>query len=244
VLAPNISFTQDKLKPAQFPELARTISVRLPGGISYPKGTVLGMRSAAQVSEVQTVTIGGTGLGGTFTLGVMNLLGSYDYTAALAYNATAATVQAALEALLGVGNVTVTGSAGGPYAVAFGGDYANIDVPLMLTTSALTGTTPTVAVAETTKGAAGGGTSAAAYASGNSDGTQIPSCVLESSARTDGAGRLIGYPAGGLITAPAFSAGDFLVSDLVGFDANALSVMGRLVAGSAIGQAGAIVRLR
>lgn len=62
-----------------------------------------------------TVTISGTPTGGTFTLTVGG-----QTTTALAYNAATSAVQSALVALssVGAGNATVTGSAGGPYAVA------------------------------------------------------------------------------------------------------------------------------
>ncbi|MGW4119889.1 hypothetical protein [Nocardia sp. NPDC004711] len=61
-----------------------------------------------------TVTIGGSPTGGTFPLTFNGQTAS-----GIAYNATAAAVQTALEALssIGAGNVTVTGSAGGPYTV-------------------------------------------------------------------------------------------------------------------------------
>lgn len=60
------------------------------------------------------VTIGGSPTGGTFTLSFGG-----QTTAGIAFNATAAAVQAALEALsnLDPGDVTVTGNAGGPYTV-------------------------------------------------------------------------------------------------------------------------------
>ena len=60
------------------------------------------------------VTIGGNPTGGTFTLSFGG-----QTTAGIAFNATAAAVQAALEALstLDAGDVTVTGTAGGPYTV-------------------------------------------------------------------------------------------------------------------------------
>jgi hypothetical protein len=62
-----------------------------------------------------TVTLGSPSAG-TFTLTV-----GASTTTGIAYNAAAAAVQAALEALptVGTGNVVVTGSAGGPYAVKF-----------------------------------------------------------------------------------------------------------------------------
>lgn len=59
-----------------------------------------------------TVTITGTPTGGDFTLTVNGQM-----TAVIAHNAAAAAVKAALEALSTVTTATVTGSAGGPYAV-------------------------------------------------------------------------------------------------------------------------------
>jgi len=102
------------------------------------------------VAEVQKVTISGAPTGGTFTL-------TYDgqTTDAIAYNATAATVQAAIEALANVGSATVSGDAGGPYTVTFGGSD---NIPQMTATSSLTGgTDPAVAVTTTTSGGSGDG---------------------------------------------------------------------------------------
>ncbi|NKR60250.1 hypothetical protein GS474_16090 [Rhodococcus hoagii] len=66
-------------------------------------------------STAYTVTIGGGPTGGTFTLSVGG-----QTTAGIAYNATAAAVKSALEALstVGTGNANVTGTAGGPYTVS------------------------------------------------------------------------------------------------------------------------------
>lgn len=114
-------------------------------------------------SEVQTVTITGSPTGGTYTLTL-----SGQTTAAIAYNATAAQVKAALEALSNV-NVGDVAAAGGPHpgtaiVVTFGGQYLGDDVAQMTATGSLTGgSSPAVAVATTT---AGGGASA-------SDGTEV-----------------------------------------------------------------------
>jgi hypothetical protein len=88
-------------------------------------------------SEVQTVTVSGAPTGGTFTLTYAG-----QTTSALAYNAAAATVQTALEALsnLAPADVVVTGSAGGPYTITFGGTLANANVAQMTASGAsLTG---------------------------------------------------------------------------------------------------------
>lgn len=103
--------------------------------------------------EVQTITITGTPTGGTFTL-------TYDgqTTGTIAYNADAATVDAALEALsnIGAGDVTCAGGAlpGTPVTVTFTGALAKTNVSLMTASGAgLTGgTTPAVAVTTTTAG--------------------------------------------------------------------------------------------
>ncbi|WP_280265344.1 hypothetical protein [Nocardia wallacei] len=100
-------------------------------------------RQYTPIHEVQLVTIGGTPSGGTFKL-------SYDGTptGTIAYNAANSVVQAALVAILGTGNVSVTGSAGGPYTVTLQGDFAG--QPNSLLVGDATGLTPsgTVTVAD------------------------------------------------------------------------------------------------
>ncbi|MCH9725553.1 MAG: hypothetical protein K0U86_11730 [Planctomycetes bacterium] len=87
-------------------------------------------------NEVQVITLSGTAAtGGTFTL-------TFDgqTTGNIAYNASAATVDAALEALsnIGAGDVTVTGT--GPWTVEFTGALAGTNVALMtIETTNLTG---------------------------------------------------------------------------------------------------------
>lgn len=99
----------------------------------------------AAVNEVQTVTLTDAAGADTWTLTF-----SGQTTSALNDDDSAATVQTALEALsnIAVGDVAVTGSAGGPYTVTFKGAYAGTPVPLMTGT----GTGCTVAVVETTAG--------------------------------------------------------------------------------------------
>jgi hypothetical protein len=117
---------------------------------------------SAPTNEVQTATITGGPTGGTFTL-----TWSGQTTAAIAYNATAAAVQAALEALSNIapGDVTVTGNAGGPYTVTWGGTHLGDDVAAMTAsaTNLTGGTSPGVTIATATAGGA----------AGSSDGTQV-----------------------------------------------------------------------
>jgi hypothetical protein len=111
--------------------------------------------STAGTNEIQTVTITGTPTGGTFTL-------TYNgqTTAPIAFNATAGTVQAALEALRNIGTGNVLGGGGPgpgtPYTITFQGALAGQNVNQMTAAGAFTGgSSPAVAVTTTTPGAAG-----------------------------------------------------------------------------------------
>ena len=101
--------------------------------------------------EVQTLTVTGAPTGGTFTVTY-----SGQTTGTSAYNASAATVQTALEGLsnIAAGEAVVTGSAGGPWTVTFAGTLADTNVDAMTTDAALLtgGSTPDVVVATSTAG--------------------------------------------------------------------------------------------
>jgi hypothetical protein len=136
---------------------------KLKSGIPLGKNTATGLFEpyAAVTNEVQTLTVTGGPTGGTFTI-----TWSGQTTAALAYNATAAQVQAALVALsnIAVGDVVVTGNAGGPWTLTWGGSQLGEDVAAPTTTETFTGgTTPDITIATTTAGGAATG----------SDGSQI-----------------------------------------------------------------------
>ena len=101
-------------------------------------------------SEKQTISLDATVSDGTFTL-------TFDAheTAAIAYDAPAADVQAALEALdsIGHGQVAVTGSAGGPWQAEFTGTLADTDVAAMTGDGTnLVGDVTDVTIEETVKG--------------------------------------------------------------------------------------------
>ena len=83
------------------------------------------------VNEEHFVTVGGGATGGTFTLSFNRADGTGSQTTApIAWDASAAAVQSALEALSNVdaGNVSVTGAAGGPWTVEFTGSLGGTDV--------------------------------------------------------------------------------------------------------------------
>lgn len=91
--------------------------------------------TGTDVNEIQQVIVDATG--GTFTLTY-----SAQTSAAIAFDASAATVQTELEALSNIapGDVVVTGPAGGPWQVEFTGTLAGTNVGKMTTSSAsLTG---------------------------------------------------------------------------------------------------------
>jgi hypothetical protein len=101
-------------------------------------------------NAIQSVTITGAPAAGTFTL----TFGGQT-TPALAITATAAQVQLALQGLssIGLGNVLVTGPAGGPWQVTFQGTKGNQPQTLMTTANTFTGgTTPGVTVANVVVG--------------------------------------------------------------------------------------------
>ena len=112
---------------------------------------VVGLTGSGGTNEVQTETM--TATGGSRTLTVTNpVTGVQETTAAIAYNANAATIQAALELLgnVGAGDIVVSGA--GPYVYTMtAGDYDGQQVPMIVIgTGALTGGSSSMA--ETTPG--------------------------------------------------------------------------------------------
>lgn len=151
---------------------AFTANTHYPNGY-VPSGTVLAKLDSGlygpyspSTNEIQQIAITGAPTGGTFTL-------TWDgqTTAAIAYNATAADVQTALEALSNIdaGDVVAAGGAlpATPVTVTFQGQYAGSNVAAMTADDAgLTGgSTPEVAITTSTAGGTdtgSGGTEVAA----------------------------------------------------------------------------------
>jgi hypothetical protein len=105
-------------------------------------------------NEQQTVTVTGTPAGGGFTLTFNGAT-----TASIAFNAAAAAVQSALEALpnIGSGNVLASGGAlpGTPVVITFQNALGKQNVNQMTAAHTFTGgTTPAIAVTTTTPGSA------------------------------------------------------------------------------------------
>jgi hypothetical protein len=221
------TFTNDPLIPYYKPELAVTRAVNLAPSTVYQRGTVLG-KIANSANAVQTISDTGTVSGGTYTISGTNpVTGASFTTAAIAYDANNAAIKAALEAVLGAGiTVTVAGS-GMPTndtTLTFSGTGAGVPVPLMTITNSVTGG-GSLAIANTTVGRSAG--TYAAYADG---GTTDPAvCILQYACATDALGQVyFGSTAGSEFgsarpDAPAYFAGVFATSELVGLDANGVT---------------------
>ncbi len=100
--------------------------------------------------EVQTVRINGSPTGGSFTITIPG----YGTTGSIAYNASAGTVQTAIQAVAGLGSVTVTSSGTLPSAVTYTISLLGISPirTVMTSTSSLTGGTPSITHAITEEG--------------------------------------------------------------------------------------------
>jgi hypothetical protein len=206
--------------------------------VTYAAGTVLGEKIGN--NEVQTATISGSPTGGSFTL----TFGGQT-TAATAYNATAATLQTNLEALstIGSGNVSVSGSAGGPYTITFQNDLGYTNVAAMTAANTFTGgSSPSIAIATSTGGSAGTPGTFVQYSSSSTDGSQTPKCILQFATATDASGNhVLGTSSTGqfsdtVSSVPAFFGGSFYFADVPDLTETALTAMnGSIVSGSIAG---------
>lgn len=135
----------------------------IPSGVCLGKKTSSGKYGpyGGNLSEIQTITR--TATGGTVAI-TWDGNPTVPVDTAVVAATTAAQIKAALETMgdIDVGDVTVTGVAGGPFVVTFGGRYAGLDVPPIVI-DATNATGGTVTVAQTT---AGGSTV--------SDGREVP----------------------------------------------------------------------
>lgn len=132
-----------------------TVQYRDPGALSQSlsvsvadKAIVVNLATGAGTNEQQTITVNATG--GFFVVAFRD-----QTSGKIAYNATAAQVQAVLEGLstIGTGNVAVTGSAGGPYTVTFQGALAATNVPALTARGInLKPSKPHIQVVESVKG--------------------------------------------------------------------------------------------
>jgi hypothetical protein len=230
------TFTGGGLQPYQNPDEARTIPVVLAGGVTFPMGQVLGLvpGTGTAVNEVQTGTVTGTSSGGS-----VNLIINGQQTVNIAFNATAAVVQAALETILGVGNITCAGGPwpGTPVTFTFVGALAGRNTPMLAVINNLTGTTPVLTMVETTPGKPAKGYWKD-YNDALSDGSQVARAILKEAVVTNADGSVQSLNAtligGGPLAASAFVCGTFRTVDLIGLDAAGVTDFGgRIIAGIA-----------
>lgn len=231
----SVTWTISGVQPNHRPDLAVEKAIKLPASVTYSAGAILG--ELIGNNEVQTVTITGSPSGGNFTL----TFGGQT-TANIAHNATAATVQSSLEALstIGTGNVSVSGSAGGPYTVTFQNDLGYTNVAAMTTANTFTGgTSPASAVATTTAGSAGTPGTFSLYSSTATNGAQLPKCILRFAVATDASGNhVLGDTSSGQVqdttsTVPAYFGGYFSFADVPTITETILTAMnGTIVSGS------------
>lgn len=243
--SPLFTYTNDQLVPFQAGDEVFMQPVRLAANTTFLKGTVLG---EVGTNEVQRITVTGGPTGGSFTATVLG------QTATIPYNATAAQVKALIGALssVGVDNVLTSGGPlpGSTVDVTFINLLGDKDITTITVNNAgLTGgTSPAAAITTPTAGTGTGPGIYAAYASGNTDGTQNARAILPFDCITDANGKItLGTATGGddrqrtYDTIPVYvSEAVFKTTDLVGFDATALAALGRLIAGTV---ANGLVRL-
>lgn len=219
----------------EYPHEAKAINVNLVVSVVLAQGTILG---EVLINDVYTLTTGAQTTG-SFTMSFNGVT-----TSTLAYNISAANLQIALRALSTIGStgctVTATGTPGtsAVYTITLLGPLATtVNPPL---TANLTGldvpgnaslTHPTISLGRGVY---------KAYASGNTDGSQVPKGILEFPCATDSSGNItlgtsaIGGPFGQTQkAAPMFIKGAFLCTELIGLDQNCVDAgLGRLVEGN------------
>jgi hypothetical protein len=217
---------------------AMSLPVKLPNSVTYAAGTILceikGKNEVVTLTEATNITAG------TYTL----TFGGQT-TAAIAWDATAAQVQAALEALstIGTGNVSVTGMSGGltaaPATITFINDLGYQDVGAL--TSTQSGLTGTFNIAVATAGVAATYGTWKEYSAASTDGSQTGPCrILQYACATDSSGNItMGTASGGgsndetVQNVPAWVSGDFACADVPNMTEALLDTFGgRMIQGT------------
>lgn len=215
------TFGMGWLVPALSDRKAHEVNVGLAPG-TYARGTLLGQISSANVADVQTITVGGSPTHSTIT--IYGLPDGSSMT--FAQDVTPAAMVTAINARLGAASVGITGTANASYVITWGGSYANQPMALLGVAATFSGgTSPTVTIAHTTTGVGPNGTYAA-YASGNSDGSQIPAGILKFPCTVDSTGKIVissEVPGFSELVASMYYSGSFRTEELVGLDANAVT---------------------
>jgi hypothetical protein len=250
MLTPVATYNGGGINPVYDKGIAACDNVAMAAGTSLRAGTVLGLvtGSGTPVNEIQTITITGAPTGGTFTLWYAGIM-----IGPIAYNATAAIVRDAVNAVLGAGTVTGAGGAlpGTPVTLTFTGEAAGQAHVQMTTSHSLTGgASPAVAVTRSTPGKPAGGYFAA-YNDAAADGSQVARGVLRYDSTTNvfgmvttGQSDMAGYGGATSRAVPRWYKGYFRCRDLIGLDANGVGDMGHLINAAAYSESQAILCIR
>ena len=224
-----LAWSGARCEPVKDVEESHIDNVQL-SNATYLAGQIIGELVGVKAQETLDTT--GTVSGGTFTITVGG-----QTTAAIAFNADAATVRAALELIstVGVGGILpITGTlAGDNMLITFttpGAKTVTVD-------SALITGGGSIGITHTTVGTAGTPGTYAAYDIDGLLGAQYPTHILEYGFVVSGGLYYLGDTASSehlqsYKYAPAWRGGLFDCADLVGFDVNAMTLMNaRLIGG-------------
>lgn len=145
-LLPELMLSVDTVgRPLALGQDSAAVSSGYNGGtlIGYPTyyNTGVSGKYYRQGDTVQVATINGSPTGGTFTVTIGG-----QTTGAVAYNASAATLQTAIQGLgtAAAAGATVSGSGGGPYTITF----AQASAPISTNSAFTGGTSPSITVAQ------------------------------------------------------------------------------------------------
>jgi titin len=227
--------TQDWTITLASPLPAITNSVTIDGYSQGEVGVPFRYPNAVALA-VQTLTVLGSPTGGSFTLTTLFPLPS-GTTEAIPYNANAGTVQAALEAVIGAGNVTVTGGPApdNPFTITFGGAFARqLLLPLQSTSNLTGGTNPGISIEEVSVGGTPVGTPTLIVSTPNNviarDGNDAHARVIIDGSHTGGATGFV------LDTSHAAVRGLIIDGFGVGVSVPSPSDVGNIIQGNYIGK--------
>lgn len=230
-----------KLVPIYKPEKADELPINLVPNQRYERGRVLG-HVTTPTNDVQTLTITGTPTGGSLTIRAFDPYGGGSGTFVLPYNASNATAQGLVRAVLGP-HITVTGGALPGTAMVFTASGSFVSMPMNLfqieANNLTGGSTPGggATFVHTTIGANTG--QFGKYDNTAVNGLEIARRINAYEVAVDSGGNITfgpvaveGYNGEVSAAATAYVSGYFDTKELYGLDAAAVADLGRLVHGT------------
>lgn len=229
------TFGMNPLTPAMFPDQARSFAGSFGASLTLAKGTVVAKKTSdskiyayAGVNRVQTITPTTAASAGHFIIGIVRPDGAIGFTGPIAYNASLANIQTALDLASGVANGVVASSAAS--AAPF-----TTPTALILTYSGTGFTLLPQSLATVQIGGDVVGTTKVTVADSTTvTGTQTPVGILIYDVSTDASGNVYFSDSSAVASAsnPANSSAGYYVSgtfdpaDLTGWDAGAAVALG------------------